>query len=68
MGDTGLHIISTVTTAAHDMGISPAFSAKRPVDDFMLRFQTVCEMLDEFAKVEHPNAGRFDVCYIFLNS
>eukprot|EP00602_Paraphysomonas_sp_CaronLab_P000510 CAMPEP_0185020030 /NCGR_PEP_ID=MMETSP1103-20130426/2616_1 /TAXON_ID=36769 /ORGANISM="Paraphysomonas bandaiensis, Strain Caron Lab Isolate" /LENGTH=862 /DNA_ID=CAMNT_0027550669 /DNA_START=103 /DNA_END=2691 /DNA_ORIENTATION=- len=52
----GLHIISTVTTAAHDMGISPAFSAKRPVDDFMLRFQTVCEMLDDFAKVEHPNA------------
>jgi hypothetical protein len=55
----GFNLIQSVTTVAHDMGISPAFAPRKPVDDFLFRFQSVLQLLDNLARLENSNSGEF---------
>lgn len=55
----GMNLIQSVTTVAHDMGIThPSFTTtnKKPIDDFLFRFQSVLQILDHLSKLESSNS------------
>lgn len=55
----GINLIQSVTTVAHDMGIAPpSFTSvpKKPIDDFLFRFQSVLQILDHLSKLETSNS------------
>lgn len=54
----GFSLIQTVTTTVvHDIGITTAFVPKKPVDDFLSRFQLVLQLLDQLASMENSNSA-----------
>ena len=48
-----------MTAVAQDMASNPTFQSKKPVDDFLMRFQTVCQTLDNLAKLDNASSGVF---------
>lgn len=64
---SGYNLIQTVTTAAQDMA-APTFQSRKPVDDFLLRFQTVCQTLDNLARMDNSGTGNVVIIALLCNA